>query len=456
MNNLNNFEFMKYQYGKEHLHNVFATMLDTYPSINDAHVTGQINLWELFQKIKYNLAYDIDVNAILTHKYLNGNKNRAYDELKEKLPTICYNANFNGYKSTEYLISPTNLMFLDIDDFNTKEDALTYKNLITLRYDWIVACNLSLSRLGLHVIIQVDKIHNNDDYNNKYDFISNVYFNDKLDKNGKSLTRYAVVPFDFNIYINESPNVLNIEHIMKSIEKGTCSEYKKKRVISTACTFSSPSALNPILNESARRDGLIFKQYIDESLFINANTPIYYPEGRDVIKVNMRPYHDRKVKEGVRTTTIGCITIKLIYLNAELSKRKDKEIREAILKLIININKEICEPPLPFKEVLNSFNANWNKYEADELYFSRYFEKQRSFWSRECSLKGNEKRKVTCKIKNEPTVSASRKKIADAIEDILFFGKKVTQQKVALVSGLKLPTVKKYWKEFKSTVKSNH
>src|ERR1035437_495811 len=125
-------------------------------------------------------------------------------------------------------------------------------------------------------------------------------------------------------------------------------------------------------------------------------------------------YRDRKVCAGMRTFTIGGITIRLIYLNAQLPQRKDKEIRKAILKCIININKDICDPPLTFKEVLMSFNANWKKYEDDELDFSRYFTKQRSFWSRDCTLNGNEKRKITCKIKNEPIVAESRKKIAEA------------------------------------------
>jgi hypothetical protein len=164
-------------------------------------------------------------------------------------------------------------------------------------------------------------------------------------------------------------------------------------------------------------------------------------------------YRDRKVCAGMRTFTIGGITIRLIYLNAQLPQRKDKEIRKAILKCIININKDICDPPLTFKEVLMSFNANWKKYEDDELDFSRYFTKQKCFWSRNCDLNGDEKRRITCKIKNEPIVAASRKKIEDAIEDIHLHGKKITQKNVALCSGLKLPTIKKYWKHYKQKVK---
>lgn len=443
---------MKFRYEKENLSDIFMTMVDTYTCVANPKVSGQINLWELFQEIKYNMTDDVALDPIINPKYVDGRKNPVYDKNKIQLPTICYNANFNTYKDIEHLIAPTNLMFLDIDDFNTNEEALAYKNFITLRYDWIVACNISLSRLGLHVIIQVDKIHNNDDYNYKYDFISRVYFNEKLDKNGKSLTRYTIVPFDYNIYINETPNVLNIEHLIKNNDKGIRSGYKELNVISTGYTFSTPSQLNPLLNDSARLDGLVFKQYLDESLFLAPDIPIYYPEGRDVIKFNARPFHDRKVKDGMRTYTVGGLTVRLIYLNAKLLETKDIKVKEAILKCIQGINKEICDPPLTYKEVLNSFNANWKKYEADELDFRKYYEKQKSFWSRDCTLNGNDKRKVTCRIKNEPAVAESKRKIREAIEAIKTRGEKITQKKVALVSGLSLPTIKKYRNYYKEMV----
>jgi len=79
--------------------------------------------------------------------------------------------------------------------------------------------------------------------------------------------------------------------------------------------------------------------------------------------------------------------------------------------------------------------------------------KQRSFWSPDCSLGTNDKRKISCKLYYEPLVAENRKKIADAIEKIHGCGEKVKQSKVATISGLKLPTIKKYWKEFKMIVR---
>ena len=394
-----NFEYIKFQYGKENLHEVYATMLNTFPNITSPQVSGDVNLWELFQSIKYNLI-GINTDILLTSKYVDGNKNSAYDKIKNSLPAVCYNSTFYGYKNLNHISGITNLMFLDIDDFKSTEEAIEYKKYITLKYDWIVACSLSLSRLGLHIIIHVDKIHDNDDFNNKYDFINEVYFDSKLDKSGKSLTRFAIIPADYSLYINEVPNMLNIEHIMKNVKKSTSSGYKDEKIITTSCMFSSPSPLKGILNDSARKEGLIFRQEIDESLFIGANVPLYYPEGKNVVRVNLYPYRDRKIKDGQRTSTIGGIVCRLIYLNAYLTERKDDEIKTAILKCVTKINVELCEPALTYKEVVNSFNANWQKFLAGDLKFKPFFEIKKVFWSRECSLSGNEKRSITAKLSN--------------------------------------------------------
>jgi len=468
MNILQDFDYMKFQYRKENLHNVFGTVLDTFPHITGATVTGQVYLWDVLQKIKYNLVHDIDPGTYLINKYVNNEKNVAYDQRKEQLPAICYNARFNGYKDTDHLKSITNLMFLDIDDFPSKEMALEYKESIIKKYDWIVACNLSLSKSGLHIIALVDRIVDNEDYNAKYDFISSTYFDNLLDKTSKSLTRYTVIPFDYDIYINESPSVLNIDQIItehrKGIcsannlenesligndkEKGTRSAHKEGEIIYTPYTFFEDWHLNHLMNDVARKYKLKFKQEVDEKYFTDPNIPIYVREGIDVIEVRLFHLRDKKIFEGNRHNFIGALTIKMIYLNAGSPDNNDPIVRGDLLKFIQHINKSICAPPLTYDEVIKSYNANWKRYKEGRVDFSRYYEKKRSFWSKQCTLTANEKRKVTCKIKNEPIVEETKRRIWEAIEALTASDRKITQSQVALISGLSLSAVKKYRKVF--------
>ena len=72
MNELQNFEYLKFQYHKENLHDVFGTVLNSFPHITGATVTGQIYLWDVLQRIKYNLASDIEPETYLLHKYIDG------------------------------------------------------------------------------------------------------------------------------------------------------------------------------------------------------------------------------------------------------------------------------------------------------------------------------------------------------------------------------------------------
>lgn len=497
MNELQDFNYVKCLYENDNLPDVFGTVLNTFPDITGATVTGQIYLWELLQKIKYNFAEDIDVEHLLTDKYINGAKNPVYEEKKKKLPAVCYNAVFKGYKNIENVRHVTNLMFLDIDDFGSINEVTEYKNHITQKYDWIVACNLSLSRLGLHVIILVDNITGNNDFNSKYDYISSTYFDKMLDPVSKSLSRYAVIPADYNIYINENPKVLEIDRILnqeekgirsvyntnaidnekcicsvyntgseylkgirsayntndEQIEEGIRSAYKKREEIYTPYTLCSNSSLNQMMNDSAREQNLIFRQSIAESSFKNPDIPLYFPEGIEVMEMNLFALKDRKLIESRGTSAkrlsfLGSITVKLIYLNAVTPVKPIKEVRRAILSFVVSINKKYCEPPVPHREVLNSFNANWKKFKKGELDFSNYYTKKKAFWSQRSTLSSNEKRKITCTLKNEPVVIESKRKILEAIATLNNEGEKITQKKVGSMQGLTFSLVKKYRKFF--------
>ena len=90
MNELQDFEYLKHQYEKENLHQVFSIQLDTFPHITGATVSGHTFLWEALQKIKYNLVIDIDSQTFLLPKYVDGKRSKKYDEKKEQLPAICY------------------------------------------------------------------------------------------------------------------------------------------------------------------------------------------------------------------------------------------------------------------------------------------------------------------------------------------------------------------------------
>ena len=458
---------------QENLSEIFDYELNTFDCVRKPKVTGNISLYDLLMQIKYNFLSGMSIDDYLIPKYVDGKSNPDFTKIKEKISTVCYNATFKGYLNEDNLIAPTNLMFLDIDHFNSKDEALAYKEMIVSKYDWIVSCNLSLSRIGLHIIILVDKIIDKGDFNRKYDLISTFYFEGKLDDGANSLVRHTIIPSDINIYINGNPNVLSIDSMLRKVnavpatnitkansntkEKGSGRESireEKKKGISTAYTFLPNTDLQAITNDAARDGGLIFEEVFDESRFVDPNIPLYYPEGIGVIEINLIRFNNEKVYEGNRNKTIGGISVRLICLNTNYFKDKpDNQKKSAIMTYMLRLNRKICSPPLPEREVVNSVNSNWNRYVSGKIDVNLLLKIKKAFWSKHSTLTSNEKRSVTAKIKNEPKVTETRKKIADAIKELQYSHEKITQKKVAKAGGLSEPTVKNYWSENKSMVK---
>lgn len=481
-------EYYKYVVERD-LPDVFFTELDTFSSIKDANVTGTITLHELLMEIKCGYKYDFTESGELINKLILGEKNPIYDVMKKKKPAVTYNARFNRYKNTKHLLAPTNLMFLDMDGLSSKHEAEACRSYFLDKnlgggYDWIVSCSLSLSRTGLHFVVWVDEIIDSEDYIRKYEFLNETYFENKLDLNAKKLTQFTVIPADNNIYINENPSQLNISKLLKekqskvkkivlgynrnkNIDQVTNGDLvnitnensiwscdKEREIMTTPYTFSSSSGSG--YNQTDKSVLLKFNEIPEEIKFTNPNQPVYFRDGKEVIKINLFPIMYKKVSEGSRTITLGAIGMKMIYLNANNPKHSESQLRNATLNYMLWLNTQICDPPLSYPEVVNSFNANWMKYLNGKLDVGELTELQRSFWSPDCSLGTNDKRKISCKKYYEPIVAESKRKISDAIEKINLSGEKVTQVKVAELSGLKLPTIKKYWSEYKMAVQKTN
>jgi len=452
---LTDFELVKLRYEKEELSDVFSIAVDYYPSILQPDIERRVNLYELLQSIRTNHKVLLDPELMFNPKFVDGRRNHAYDSRKRKLPAVCFNAWFNGSKKLGNLISPTNLMYLDLDGFQYRQEADEYRNEIVSKYDWIVSCSLSLSKLGLHILIWVDQIGDNKDFNLKYDFVNNQFFDGRLDPMAKSLTRYTIIPADYSIYINENPSPLNIDEMISDMKgKVVGNGIERKEIMYTACTFL------PVKGKSGSKQS---KQYdipirlseeLDDSEFDDPNIPVYFPKGIDMVEIDLSSFRRKKVYEGRRTSIIGAIGSKLIYLNGNLVKQYQKKLVEnSLMNYLLKINQTICKPPLSDTEVKNSFHANWKRFIDGELDVTNLKKKKRAFWSSKSTLTGNEKRKVTCMLREQATVAGSRQRISNAIDDIHRGGEKITQRKVAEVAGMGVQTVKKYWNEYKTQVK---
>lgn len=291
------------------LNPIFDTVLDTYSNVTDApHVTGNITLFEALQKIKYNLGQDVSPEMFLNEKYLDGRLNQEYVKEKEKMPAVCYNAAFKRYKNLKNTKEIHNLMFLDIDNFSSKQEALDYKTEIINKYKWILACSLSLSKIGLHIIAKVDRIVDSKDFNRKYDYISQTYFNGRLDPDSKSLSRYTILPYDYGIYINEYPEELPIDDLFTEGTRSTYINDKTSTLVKgmgSAYIKTGSTSSNTLSESNTKSTSSIYTQFKEDDDGLQmGSTSSAYIKGHDELEGDSKESMSSayKEREGICTT----------------------------------------------------------------------------------------------------------------------------------------------------------
>jgi hypothetical protein len=455
-NNQSNYEYLKTELGYK-LDPVFKTKIDIFYNVKEPKVAGQVRLIDLLEFIRRDHLFYPDAisNIILINNKIKGEP--GFEKLKSSMPLAAYNANFLKYKKKENLISPTNIMFLDIDNFYTQEEMLTYKNSIIKKYKWIIACYQSISKKGLHILAKVDKIYSNEDFNSKYEYVNQKYFEGRLDKYAKSLTRAAIISNDINIYINRTPTrlFLNDKDVIKPIKKkekniieNSPKGLDKEEVIRSYYIFNNvkygvEKEVEKAIYEYLQQNKLKFKIELDSSLFKDPNEPLYNWSGWNVVEMNLFPFLKKGIPEGKRTFVIGRISMELIYLNG-----MNKESKRGILNFIYWVNKKLCSPPLKSEEVRRSFENNWKKYQNGDIDFSSIVKKKRSIWSPECQLNRQEKISKSLVLYHKPLKEKKKNKILEALNSIHENNNKITQKEVALITGFSIATIKNYWKLF--------
>lgn len=436
-------ERLRYQEEKEHLDDVFATKLDVFKSVASPYVSGQIYLWDLLKTIRYNIQPTIMLlPKYITDKDGNVRKNPPYEEYKEQMEAVCYPATYNGYKKLSNLKVITNLMFLDVDDFKSKREAERYRDSVAFKYDWIVFCTLSPSRKGLHILIKVDKIVNNADYNFKYDYISKEYFDGRLDKQAKSLSRYTIIPFDGDPYINEVPTTLPIDRILNNDKKDPIDSKPGYASSGNTTQFD----LESVPTSLQKREGSVSKNWVQFNNFREL-------EGYDEQGIKFSPQKDIIVVEarigvglqsGHRNTVLSSFGNNLLWLNPWISE-------DVFSKIIFTVNEKCFVEPLGYKEVVKIIQNKLNLLSKEEL--RAIYTRRMIVFHPDSKLSRDDKNRIVINLLALSKTMRSREKIYAIIENWHFeiYGK-ISIRKIADNYPINKKTVAKYYPEFKDYI----
>ncbi len=423
-------QHIRHETKKDHLSEVFATKLDFFEKVNDPTVKGQVYLYDLLRDIGYN----INSSIMLTPKYIDKKINPEYEKQKLVMEAVCYPAQFNKYKILDNLKTINNLLFAEID-FESKKQAKDYKDRITLHYDWIVACYLSLSRLGLHIIVKVDHIHNTEDYNIKYDLISKKFFQGKLDNRSKSLIRYSIIPFDPQVFINDIPATLNTEELIKSTDikypQPLTSPIKQSVPPSMKTKKKSISATGVQINNFDTLDG-----FDPNGVKFSNKKDIVVIEAK--IGINIEP--------GSRQNVLSSYANNLLFLNQWMTAEK-------FSKFIFNANTHCFSVPLEHKEVLKIIRTKLKKLKDNKL--NPIYTHRMIVFHPKCQMTREEKNQYVISILAKNKTIKSREKLYAILEgwDFETFGR-ISVRNIARNFPISKKTVAKYYPEFQEFIAS--
>ncbi len=125
------------------------------------------------------------------------------NELKKKLPSICFSGAFNK-RSDASLISHSGLICLDFDGYQKKKDLAEDKAKFE-KNKFVFAVFVSPSGNGLKVLVQIPQ--DSDNHKKYFNALNKHFASPYFDTTSKNLSRVCYESYDNQLYVNQESNV---------------------------------------------------------------------------------------------------------------------------------------------------------------------------------------------------------------------------------------------------------
>ena len=170
-----------------------------FESAKTPEVKQVLSIEEVLQIIKNG----DDYLHIINTARLYGKGSALYDNLKtNSLPTFRFNFHFNGSAKNQNIISPTGLIYLDVDG----------SDYIPQSY-YIFASWKSLSNTGYGILVKVDNLTLTN-YSDVYNQLSEI-LGLGSDAGARKATQQTVLSYDENLYHNPNSTIFHFTEIKK-------------------------------------------------------------------------------------------------------------------------------------------------------------------------------------------------------------------------------------------------
>jgi len=387
----------------------FNPTVNVYDRFSMPNVVSTYSIDNWFKKIKFS------EHANVIMQVRDGKKDK--NVIKQTLPCITYNFLYDKYKEDKNIISPTGLMYIDID--NEKFD------INELDLNKVYACYKSLGGKGYAIIIRVDDLSLSNFKSTYLHITDQLGLNEFIDRNAIKASQFNVLSYDEDIFINKD------SFVFSSLDVAPPSIVIKKKNKTTAYTTERVAELE---FKQIRYDDL-------NEIKIEADYIVNW-DGYDIIKCFIPIKKITKNRNNVLLSYLN----NFVYLNPHISE-------ERALKTLKNINEIACLLPVEDNQ-LNRIVKSIFTYKKNGKLKPIYFKKKRKIvFDKKCKLTKEEKFGI-CRIENaNKKTNDSKQKLYSIIETWNFIENDViTQRKIISNHPISKKTVEKYWKEFKDFV----
>ena len=384
--------------------------VNVYQNVSKPTVNQTISIYDWLEKIKSS-----EYSETIKQARIFGKDSDIYKSIKKSIPCVTYNFLFKDYKKNSNIFSSTGLIFIDIDnsDFDIN----------TINKDKVFCYYKSFGGNGYSILVKVENL----DYNNFEETYLNIvnelnlmtYYDDKAVKH----TQYSILSFDPNIFINHN------SYIFKSNQNKKVSFGINKE----------KNHIGILPNDTFSESKIRFNN-IDDYFKDNDDDYILFEEKQNIVK----PFIPVVTNEGSRNQRMYYLLSQYALLNMDYG--------DAFLNSLANTINNTFTPKLEQNEIKQIIKSVIKKRANNELELN-YNEPRRIIFNPKKQISGEQRRIISNKKIGEFRTNKTLQKIYDCIEDWNFKKyNKITQKNISIELGISIPTIKRYWKNFKDYV----
>jgi hypothetical protein len=385
-----------------------------------------VSITELVQLIKCN-PEAVKINTIRELR-INGDE-AEYKKLKRTLTYITPNCVLykRDLKDPNNFIYPSGYIYLDFDGM---KDVKAFKTDFINKYgDLVSMVCISSGAGGITVLVKTNVELNPNNFQPAWEFLAYNVFSDYsafIDENTKDMGRAMFISFDPDVYSNFQSEVVINTTVLKTNqvdEKGANQCITYGEVINTLkCTFPYQ-----LLEYDQVHNNIVLQTPVQTINSIVDYNPIEF--------VGVR--FPNTIPDGYKHKVYTLMIHYLVHLNPHLSP-------DYIYTFIYFINKTKAKPPMEKKELQRLFLLVYGTTQQEGYEFKN--EKIKNFHiNKSSNLDRTDKLMIMNKCNGKIRSKICIDKILNAKSELKSLNEKITQKKVAELSGVSIRTVKKYY-----------